>query len=356
MTRLAPMIAPFRILAAAAVLSLVGLPVFWPAVGGAQEKVEHGAAGTAPVVPVPRPESDAPADPAPKTIPVDEFLTLPVPYAPPLSGFEPVQAGESELILEARLADGSPPLAGGVTWRIFAAQPDADGTLPLWATASGGTASFQLPGGTYYVHAAYGRAGAVKRIDMRGKPQVQSLYLDAGGLRLTAVIGEDKPADPESVTFEVYKDDEDGERIRLAEDVDENTVLRLNAGTYHVVSRYGMVNAVVRADIQVNPGKLTEATIRHEGAEVTLKLVEEAGGEALANTQWTVLTPAGDVLHNSVGAFPSIILAEGSYTASARHGDQNYSRDFTVEAGIDRDVEVRLTDIDIASTGIRLSR
>ena len=81
-------------------------------------------------------------------------------------------------------------------------------------------------------------------------------------------------------------------------------------------------------DVAVNPGKLTEATIRHKGAEVTLKLVEEEGGEALANTQWTVLTPAGDVLHNSVGAFPSIILAEGSYTVYARHGETNYTRDF----------------------------
>lgn len=347
------MISPFRILA---VMSLIALPVFWTVAAGAQGESEQGIAGAVPLVPVPRPEPGTVQNPATNSIRIDDTLTLPVPYAPPIPALEAIQAGESELILEARLAEDSPPLTHGVTWRVFTAQPDADGMLPLLATSMGGTTSFQLLGGTYYVHAAYGRAGAVKRIDMRGEPRVEPLNLDAGGLRLTAVIGEDTPADPKDVTFEIYKDVEAGERFRLVDDANEDRVLRLNAGTYHVVSRYGTVNAIVRADIQVNPGKLTEATIRHKGAEVTLKLVEDAGGEALANTQWTVLTPAGDILHNSVGAFPSIILAEGTYTAFARHSDQNYHRDFDVEAGIDRDVEVHLSDLDIQSTGIRLSR
>jgi hypothetical protein len=61
-----------------------------------------------------------------------------------------------------------------------------------------------------------------------------------------------------------------------------------------VISRYGDVNAVVRADLQVDAGKLTEAVMRHSGAEVTLKLVSSEGGEALANTNWTVLTEVGD--------------------------------------------------------------
>ena len=337
-------------------MSLIALPVFWTVAAGAQGESEQGATGAAPLVPVPRPEPGVVRGPATNGIRLDEAPILPMPFAPPISGFEAIQAGESELTLEAHLAQDNPPLTSGVTWRVFASRPDIDGTLPLVATSMGGTTSFRLPSGTYFVHAAYGRAGAVKRIDMRGKPRVEPLNLDAGGLRLTAVIGEDTPANPKDVTFEIYKDVEDGERIRLVDDANEDPVLRLNAGTYHVVSRYGTVNAIVRADIQVNPGKLTEATISHKGAKITLKLVEDAGGEAQANTQWTVLTPAGDILHSSVGAFPSIILAEGTYTALARHDDQNYSRDFEVNAGIDRDVEVRIADINIEPAGIRLDR
>jgi hypothetical protein len=102
---------------------------------------------------------------------------------------------------------------------------------------------------------------------------------------------------------------------------------------------------VVRADIQVEAGKLTEAVMRHTGAEVTLKLVAEEGGEALANTSWTVTTQDGLEVHQSVGAFPSIILAAGTYTAVAQHQGEIYSRDFKVEPGLARDIEVRLADL-----------
>lgn len=52
--------------------------------------------------------------------------------------------------------------------------------------------------------------------------------------------------------------------------------------SYHVVSAYGSVNATVRSDIRVEAGKLTEATVEHKAAQVTMKLVREKGGEALA--------------------------------------------------------------------------
>ncbi len=86
-------------------------------------------------------------------------------------------------------------------------------------------------------------------------------------------------------------------------------MVRLNAGTYHVVSNYGDVNATIRADIQIEAGKLTEATIQHRAAKLTLKLVAGPGGEAIADTAWSILTASGDTVSESVGAFPTIVLA-----------------------------------------------
>jgi len=63
----------------------------------------------------------------------------------------------------------------------------------------------------------------------------------------------------------------------------------------------------------VEVAKLTDATITHRAAIITLKLVNERGGDARANTQWSVLTPGGDVIKESIGAFPRVILAEGEY-------------------------------------------
>ena len=83
-------------------------------------------------------------------------------------------------------------------------------------------------------------------------------------------------------------------------------------------------------------------TIQHRAAKLTLKLVSEAGGEAIADTAWSILTSSGDVVSESVGAFPTLVLAEGSYTAVARNKDKIYQRDFAVKAGVNTDVEVLL--------------
>jgi hypothetical protein len=248
-------------------------------------------------------------------------------------------------MLEARLVAGGSALTEGLIWRVFSAEPGEDGQLPLVDTAEGGTTTMKLAPGDYLVHAAFGRAGATKRVTIADDDQMESLVLNAGGLKLDSVVGEDRPIPAEQLSFEVLQQDETGEMVTVVPNAAPGRVLRLSAGTYHVVSRYGGVNAIVRADIDVEAGKLTEAVMRHTGAEVTLKLVSVEGGEALANTSWTVATQDGIDVHESVGAFPSIILAAGNYTAVAKHQDQIYSRDFTVEAGLERDIEVRLADL-----------
>ena len=64
------------------------------------------------------------------------------------------------------------------------------------------------------------------------------------------------------------------------------------------------------------------------------------GGEALANTAFTILTPGGDVIRELIGAFPSLVLAEGEYLAIARHDNKTYQASFKVQSTLDRDVEV----------------
>ncbi len=311
----------------------------WTAVALAQSAEDPGADIFAQGLTGPNLEAemDAPA----------ETLAAPESYAPNLEAAPlPLIPGqEHDLVLEARLVADGPPLTGGLIWRVFSSQPNVDGQLPLIDKAEGGTTTVQLAPGDYLVHAAFGRAGATKRVTIADDDQMESLVLDAGGLKLGSVVGVDRPIPLDQLAFEVLQQDETGELVTVVPNATPGRVLRLSAGTYHVVSRYGNVNAVVRADIEVTAGKLTEATMRHTGAEVTLKLVSEEGGEALANTSWTVTTQDGIDVHESVGAFPSLILAAGQYTAVARHQEQIYSRDFTVEAGLERDIEVKLSDL-----------
>ena len=62
--------------------------------------------------------------------------------------------------------------------------------------------------------------------------------------------------------------------------------------------------------------------------------------EALANTAWSVLTPGGDVVKESIGAFPRVILAEGDYRVIARNEGRVYQRGFKVSSGVDGEIEV----------------
>jgi hypothetical protein len=151
---------------------------------------------------------------------------------------------------------------------------------------------------------------------------------------------------PDKLRFSIYEAEPgpDGERALIIPDVRPGMAVRLNAGTYHVVSKYGAVNAVIRSDIRVTAGKLTEATVEHRAAELTMKLVRDHGGEAIADTSWSVLTDSGDVVRESVGAFATMVLAEGDYTVVAKNRDHVYQRELTVEAGHNEDVEVLTSD------------
>ena len=123
-------------------------------------------------------------------------------------------------------------------------------------------------------------------------------------------------------------------------DVAGGDVALLPEGTYYIISNYGDANSVVRSDIRVQAGKLTDVIITHRAAVITLKLVSDKGGEALANTAWSVITPGGDVIKESIGAFPRVVLSEGEYRAIAKNEGKVYERSFNVVNGVDGEVEV----------------
>ncbi len=262
-------------------------------------------------------------------------------YAPD-TGAAPLALQQSQITLSAQLTDAAPEISRGLIWRVFSQKQGKDGKLPLIASVEGGTSTIQLQPGTYLVHAAFGRAGATKRISVGTEPLQENFVLDAGGLELDAVLSGGVRIPPSKLRFSIYEatPDANGERPLIIPNVKPGTVVRLNAGVYHVVSTYGNVNAVIRADIRVLAGKLTEATMEHRAAQITLKLVREAGGEAIADTSWSVLAESGDEVRENVGAFASMVLAEGDYTVIAKNRDHIYQRDFTVVAGKNQDVEV----------------
>lgn len=269
-------------------------------------------------------------------------------FAPPTVQGPLATTGEGEITLRASLTEDGPAIDRGLVWRVFRPEAGDDGKLPLVASAQGGSGVFMLTPGSYLVHASFGRAGATKRITVDRNARAETLVLDAGGLKLDAVLAGGRRIPSDKLRFAIYEAETDvnGERALIVPNVSPNAVVRLNSGTYHVVSNYGAVNAVIRSDIHVEAGKLTEATVEHKAAELTLKLVREKGGEAIADTSWAVLTDSGDVVRESVGAFASMVLAEGEYAVVAKNRDRIYQRDFNVVGGQNQDVEVLASEIE----------
>lgn len=256
---------------------------------------------------------------------------------PPATVVAPIV--KQALQLSAVFDEKGAQIRNGVRWRLFTDQTDANGEHMLVAESTEATPRFSLDPGSYIVHAVYGLVSAAKFVTVKAaQPTSQTLVLPAGAVRLTAFVGGQKAPD-DAVTFKLTRDD-GGVARTVAENVKSGALMRLPAGSYHIASLYGDANASVDADLQVAPGKLVEAQVHHKAARVSLKLVPSAGAPELRDTSWTILTPGGDVIRDSIGALTGIVLAEGDYTAIARRDGRLFQQSFSVKTGQEAKVEV----------------
>ena len=264
------------------------------------------------------------------------------PAVPPVAQAAPAApAGNVLLAVAARYGQNAPPISAGLIWRVYAARPDSPGNFRLIKEDRAAAPTFTLPPGNYVVHASLGLASAAKTVQLRGDSVREVFDIPAGGIRLEGRVG-DIRIPLGQIAFEIFTGSQfdSNERRPIAQNVQTGDVVLLPEGTYYIVSNYGDGNSVVRSDIHIDAGRLTDIVVTHRAAIKTLKLVNNPGGEALANTQWTVLTPGGDVIKESIGAFPRLVLAEGDYHVIARNEGRTYQRDFKVITGVDGEVEV----------------
>jgi hypothetical protein len=290
----------------------------------------------------PTPMNPAPMNPAPVNPATMNPGTMAPLAVPPVAQAAPVvPAGRVALAVAARYGHDAPPINGGLIWRVYAAKPDTTGVFRLIKEDRGAAPTFVLPPGGYVVHATLGLASAAKAVQLRAETVHEVFDIPAGGVRLEGRVGDVRiPAG--QIAFDIYTGSQFDatQRRPITQNVMTGDVVLLPEGTYNIVSNYGDGNSLVRSDVHVDAGKLTDIVVTHRAAVITLKLVNNSGGEALANTQWTVLTPGGDVIKESIGAFPRIVLAEGDYHVIARNEGRTFQRDLKVITGVDGEVEV----------------
>jgi hypothetical protein len=298
------------------------------------------------------------AEPPPSAPPVNVVQSVPIAPPPPppaptvAAKVTPAPAPQVQLpvpvTFKALVSEQGPRLQSGLTWRVYASQalPNGGGYKLLSTHREAMPTAALLPG-DYLVNAAYGLSNLTRKITVEsGRSIEETFVLNTGGLKLAALLPSGDALPESAVKFDILSDEEDqfGNRQTILHNAKPGVVIRLNAGAYRIESLYGDTNATIRADVTVEPGKITEATIKQTGAKTTFKLVQSLGGEALADTKWTILTSAGDVVKENAGALPTHILAPGSYAVVADHGGSSYTRKFSIEAGEAKQVEVVVDD------------
>jgi hypothetical protein len=266
------------------------------------------------------------------------FAFPPPPTAQPVPTLRP---GEGAILPTARYGRDGPVITGGLHWRVYADKPDQNGGFRLLKEDHAAQPAFILPPGGYILHVAFGLASAARPLQLRNEPMRTVFEIPAGGLRIEGRVGDAKIPTGQ-ISFDIYPGSqfEPGDRRPMASSVLTGDVVLLPEGSYYILSKYGDGNAVVRSDIRVQAGKLTDVIVTHRAAAIMFKLVSRAGGEALANTDWAVVSPAGDVITESKGAFPRVILAEGEYKVIARNDNKVYQQDLVVIPGVDGEIEV----------------
>jgi hypothetical protein len=330
MARLAFGIVAIPLLAFA--LGIVGVPGPW----NSAQAAPKGPKGSEAVVegeeiPI---EGEGPKAPMAGTGEESEPQSRPVP---------PTSGPPAPVTLTAYLSEGSAPMTSGIIWRVFEGHPGKDGSYRLLETVREPQPTIELKPGEYLINIAYGRANLTKKIGVWPQnPVKEDFVVNAGGLRLNATLAHAPIAAEHLLKFEIFSDTQDqfGNRQKLFGDLHPGVVIRLNSGIYHIVSTYGDANSVISTDVVIEPGKITEAGIDHDAGKITLKLVQRSGGEAAADTHWTLYNAAGEVIKESAGAFPTHILAAGDYRVAAGHGERQHAGAFTVAPGENKVVEV----------------
>lgn len=269
------------------------------------------------------------------------------PAKPPASNLTVIErtgadGSTSQLKLVALLTTDGQQIDQGVIWRVYQAGADLGGKAKLVAENREASPALRLLPGNYTVNAAFGRANLTRKISLKaGSTATEQFVLNAGGLRVSASVT-GKPVPQGSVTYAIFSDDRDqfSNRTAVMSGAKPGLIIRLNAGIYHIVSTYGDANARVEADVTVEAGKLTEATVAHQAAKAAFKLVMHTGGEALPDTHWLVQSPGGELVKESVGALPNHTFAPGSYQVVAKSGGRTYLRKFSLKDGEVANIEV----------------
>lgn len=172
------------------------------------------------------------------------------------------------LALFAAPAEGADPV-NKVYFRVYENKKSIDGNRKQ-VDASGGKPKFNLPGGTYFVTAAWGKALASDTVEVKpGELTEVTLNLNAGRITVVALDENGQPV-TKGGYYRVYeaKKDIEGNRTQVSAGGGKSHEVSLPAGDYVVEVNYGGRNKVAGSqEVTVTAGELSELKVQIKTAK-----------------------------------------------------------------------------------------
>lgn len=124
--------------------------------------------------------------------------------------------GSGILHLSATLTADTPVVRSGVQWRIFDDKAAPDGSHRLMTESGDAMPALSLPDGRYIVHATYGFASTMKRLDVADHVTSERFSLNAGAIEVGGVLG-DVPIAPDKLSLSIFVPEHGNPEARLVD-------------------------------------------------------------------------------------------------------------------------------------------
>ena len=260
----------------------------------------------------------------------------------------PASSGPAKLKVQAVLASGRPPLEKALSWKVFEAEADFEGNRKQVAWEIAPSQIFTLPPGRYLLTADYGNTHRETEVSLDpGEERVFTFDLQAGQVKVDAVLAAGKPRIDGDVSFKVFEAEPDfeGNRKQVAWELRPSHIFTLPAGRYLVTAEFGYARA--EQEIEVEPGAQFARTLDLGAGQVKLTARRGAGGEPLAaDVDWKVYRGEADFEGNreriawELTASPVLTLEAGDYVVVAGYGGLSAEKRFSLAPGEQKPIEV----------------
>jgi len=253
--------------------------------------------------------------------------------------------GSESLGLVARLASNSPPLETNIKWEIYNFLKSSDGNRSQILTSEVAQPTLPLSPGKYIVRAVFGVSSTAKVITISPAQITDATFiLNTGGIRVKPLLIAGEPPAGKMPQQWIYLSPAPGSSSSpqlVATADDPNEIHQLTAGTYELISKFGTANAVVKTNVTISPGLLTEVEISHKAGIVQFKLFKKwRGGEELTGVNWKLFDDEGNEIARDLAAASGEIIAPGRYKVTALYNDNTYTKMFNIRPGRKKLIQV----------------